>query len=234
MIKKKYVLAFVGLAIIMVAIPPTIYFWKFRSFNFAQDPGGWGVLGDYIGGTLNPIISLLSLIILAYLTYLVAQQGNIENKRLFIFEKQLAAYEDLTKHFKDINMMTSNYERAMTPLKITKDLPPEMTVTVLQKALTDILEINHVYTDFYFTLFTFKVKYGHLFKYDFDSQEYKNLLTEISAMRKRFETVAPMILDGRREEVMQQDLKFDPKPYEQLAELINALREEMESQNKPL
>ncbi len=143
MIKKQYVLVFGGLAIVIV-VPPMVYFWQFHDFNFAQDPGGWGVLGDYIGGTLNPIISLLSLVVLAYLTYMVAQQGNIESKRLFIFEKQLAAYEDLTKYFKETNMVPANYNKAFAPMKIVAGFPIEKQLEVAT-AVSDGNKPNHTH-----------------------------------------------------------------------------------------
>jgi hypothetical protein len=37
------------------------YFWKFSSMGFSGDQAHWGVLGDYIGGVLNPAISLAAL-----------------------------------------------------------------------------------------------------------------------------------------------------------------------------
>lgn len=38
-----------------------IYFLKFSGMGFSEDQTHWGVLGDYIGGVLNPAISLAAL-----------------------------------------------------------------------------------------------------------------------------------------------------------------------------
>lgn len=37
------------------------YIYKFSSSSISSNPSDWGVLGDYVGGTLNPLISLITL-----------------------------------------------------------------------------------------------------------------------------------------------------------------------------
>ncbi len=41
-----------------------IYFFKFHSQIISEDAAKWGVFGDFVGGTLNPFLSFLALIIL--------------------------------------------------------------------------------------------------------------------------------------------------------------------------
>src|SRR5690242_2055719 len=95
----QIVLIRIGIALLIIILT-TVFFYilNFHSSKFSNDPTSWGVFGDYIGGVLNPIIALASLGVLGYLTHLVSTQTNEQSKSLFLLEKKMNAYEDLTKH----------------------------------------------------------------------------------------------------------------------------------------
>lgn len=59
-IAKFLLLAVVLSTVIIVAI----YVLQFHSQRFSGDPANWGVLGDYLGGTLGPILNLTTIGIL--------------------------------------------------------------------------------------------------------------------------------------------------------------------------
>lgn len=40
------------------------YAINFYAQNFSKDSGDWGTFGDFVGGTLNPLLSFLALMIL--------------------------------------------------------------------------------------------------------------------------------------------------------------------------
>lgn len=50
---------------ISIAIAISIYIIKFHDYSLSDDPAKWGVLGDYFGGVINPILSLATLIFVA-------------------------------------------------------------------------------------------------------------------------------------------------------------------------
>ena len=50
------------------------YINNFKTFPIANDSATWGTFGDYLGGTLNPIISFLALIGLLYTIHQQAQE----------------------------------------------------------------------------------------------------------------------------------------------------------------
>lgn len=50
------------LAIVVVLI---VYIVNFKDADISSNPADWGVLGDYIGGLLNPLISALTLFFVA-------------------------------------------------------------------------------------------------------------------------------------------------------------------------
>jgi len=62
------------IAIIAIVFVFTVYFLNFNN-GFSDDQGVWGTFGDFMGGTLNPILSFLSLI--ALLSTIVLQQKEL-------------------------------------------------------------------------------------------------------------------------------------------------------------
>lgn len=62
------------------------YILNFKSNTISGDPSNWGVLGDYIGGVLNPLISLFTLIFLVK-TYLSQKEE--------LHQSEMAAKEQL-------------------------------------------------------------------------------------------------------------------------------------------
>lgn len=85
--------AIIGVTVI-TAIPIVLYVWNFLGMPLSKNPTDWGVLGDYVGGILNPLLSLVNIIVLIYITTLVSK---VENKRL-INEFRHSAYLDLTQN----------------------------------------------------------------------------------------------------------------------------------------
>ncbi|OFM96479.1 hypothetical protein HMPREF2638_07480 [Neisseria sp. HMSC055F11] len=51
-----------------------LYIAYFKNLSVTNDSATWGTFGDYLGGTLNPIISFLALIGLLYTIHQQAQE----------------------------------------------------------------------------------------------------------------------------------------------------------------
>lgn len=58
------------------------YSWKFWSTSLSNDPSHWGVFGDFIGGTLNPLIAFLALLALLRVIRLEANALETAKKEL--------------------------------------------------------------------------------------------------------------------------------------------------------
>lgn len=67
------------------------YIINFHSHSISANPGDWGVLGDYIGGVTNPLISTIALIYLAKAYY--TQKTELAETRI--------ALRDTAKHSED-------------------------------------------------------------------------------------------------------------------------------------
>jgi hypothetical protein len=55
--------------VILSVIPFVFYLCKFGSFTLSDTKGDWGTFGDYIGGLLNPFISILTLGVTVYIAW---------------------------------------------------------------------------------------------------------------------------------------------------------------------
>ena len=86
---------FIGL--ILAVIPLVVYTRQFGIYNLSNDPGVWGVFGDYIGGTINPIIGLINLALLITISIYVAK---LDSHRQFN-EYRYQAYIELAQKFED-------------------------------------------------------------------------------------------------------------------------------------
>ena len=64
-------IAFVLFGVIFVNLVPVvvygIHFYVLLKSGLSDDPAHWGVFGDYVGGTLNPILAFLTLSVTLYL-----------------------------------------------------------------------------------------------------------------------------------------------------------------------
>lgn len=73
-LKKMFTVLFILIAIVILA-----YVFNFRHSPISKSPEAWGQLGDYFGGTINPIISLCALI--GLLVSIVIQREALSNSR---------------------------------------------------------------------------------------------------------------------------------------------------------
>ena len=73
--KRNYLLwALAIFALIAFLIVLGFYIFHFKTLFIIKDSATWGTFGDYVGGTLNPIISFLALIGLLYTIHQQAQE----------------------------------------------------------------------------------------------------------------------------------------------------------------
>nr|WP_299214175.1 hypothetical protein [uncultured Allomuricauda sp.] len=96
------------------------YSLNFGKYGISESTENWGQFGDYIGGLLNPIISIINLAILTYLSIKLVKIENNRNewtlKELarpygeFIFNREPGQLEILVKNFGLGPMIITNIE----------------------------------------------------------------------------------------------------------------------------
>lgn len=83
-----------SVCIFFIITVPLSYYIHFHKFGLSNNPESWGQFGDFFGGVLNPIISLINLIILTYLSIRVVKIDEERNKWTL---------QELAKPFGDIS-----------------------------------------------------------------------------------------------------------------------------------
>jgi len=229
---KKLIYISISILTLVLIFPILLYIYYFRDYSIARDTSVWGTFGDFIGGILNPIISLASLIVLGYLTYIMSKQSNVESKKLFLLQQKMPAYNDLVKHFKGINLLTKNMGQFISNTELIEALPLEERAKYLISDISNLQRQFDVFDDFYYTIYHFNLNYGHLFKYDFDCDDFKTLLEEA---KKLYNTVNTMrsnisLTNFGEKEFINQDLLsnfFNKAFLESLENFINSIRNEL-------
>ncbi|OHX37827.1 hypothetical protein BJL95_04440 [Methylomonas sp. LWB] len=102
--------------LVVLGLPVGLYAYNFRHSSLSPAPADWGVLGDY----LNPFISVLNLLVVAY----IAHKVNFEQRRKDLedrdTERQLNLVSDLLREWMSENMYQSR-TKADCLLKVNPD-----------------------------------------------------------------------------------------------------------------
>ena len=123
--EKKYLKFIIGGTVIFSAIPFVFYLFKFGSFTFSDSKADWGTFGDYLGGLLNPLISILTLAVTVYIAISIneyekrrdAASKNEEDVKSFLELYQFFT----TSEFRDIRHTSWNTLRKAIENKEYKD-----------------------------------------------------------------------------------------------------------------
>ncbi|APU10422.1 hypothetical protein A5M85_09040 [Cellulophaga lytica] len=179
----------IALAILILILPMGIFLFKFKNQLVSSEISDWASFGDYIGGVVNTIISLLSLIVLGYITFLVSKQSNLENKKLNILQRKLDAYDELTKYSPKINHFISNLGRVINSLTKSLESANSLIDNDFLSKNDKVINQLDLFVEFHYFLSSFKVRYSHLFEYDFDNEEFQKLLESTKGIKDYFKSV---------------------------------------------
>jgi len=80
-IKNKVYWA-IGIVTLIVVLVVGAFIWNFHDAELATESDKWGQFGDYIGGTLNPILAFLSFSALLFTIYIQVKQLNFADEQL--------------------------------------------------------------------------------------------------------------------------------------------------------
>lgn len=88
-LKPTHIANLVVIGMVVIVLVFGIYFLFFWNHKFSSDPAAWGQFGDFIGGTANPILSFITLVLLALTLGLQNRQLNISSRELELSRKEL-------------------------------------------------------------------------------------------------------------------------------------------------
>jgi len=94
---------FIFISVLAAISVVAIYMYKFSANGISSSPEAWGQLGDYIGGLLNPLLSLINICVFIMLTIVIQQATDKNNDEALNSARRVALmqmkHEELT-HFK--------------------------------------------------------------------------------------------------------------------------------------
>lgn len=70
-----------GILAFLTLAPVLFYAIYFREYVLSDKPGDWGVFGDYVGGTLNPLLAITGLFVTLCLAYISRESDKASMKR---------------------------------------------------------------------------------------------------------------------------------------------------------
>lgn len=219
---KIVLLALFGITILL--FPISIYVWVFHQNQISTDLNSWGVFGDFIGGTMNPILSLANLVVLGYLTFLVAKQSNEQNRKMALHDKRMVAYDRLCENVAKINSF--HHKSGLIPQSPnTDEVDINRLIDYKEKLLSELKNMAFFYIELSSSLREFNLRYSHLFDYDFKSYEFVQLVKDSESTFEYFITR----FNIKEENISPPDFKLFA---DRLLHFINAIRNEVIEKGK--
>lgn len=172
----KILIGILGFGVFSIfAVVVTFIVW-FRKHSISNDISYWASTGDFIGGILGPLISFFSLILLGYLTFIVSKQTIDENVMLNIKLRRLDAYNELTKRISLPQNFISSLKDSIITINGKMDLDNSLTYLpdYYENALKDLSIHKTNISEFNGFMANFKIRYGHLFEFNFESEKSKD------------------------------------------------------------
>lgn len=179
-----YSTLFVFLIVILIPLFEYSHNVGFPSGNKNTD---WANFGDFLGGTIGTIVSLFSLIILAYLTFVLSKSSNEENKKVSILLKRLESYDKISSHLPILLQTTGDLAN------ISEFLNHYLTVGDEKKYDENIqlfAEKSKHFDRLFSTIVTFDLLYGHLYSYSFNSPEYNKLIDQTNRLKHIYNMIS--------------------------------------------
>lgn len=207
-----------GGVILVLAI---IFIINFSGQHYSTNIADWGTFGDFLGGVLNPFISLISLMLIAFLTiYITGREG----QRQFYLSKKVEAYGELMSYYSKLNFLKFSL---FSKIVIIKKQEHDKKIHEYIRENKDMLirDIN-TFDDFDTYLRVFDIKYSHIFDYDFKNHEYEKLKDECFGVNSVLETIKGHIEGGSTGFFI--DLEFYEGFYLGLQVFVDRLKEEVD------
>ncbi|MFT5249543.1 MAG: hypothetical protein ACI93P_001269 [bacterium] len=219
--KKKQLGFLLLLIIIIFSIPSLIYLLNFAQFSLSQKPEDWGTFGDYFGGVTNTLISFASLIILVYISWVVSSR---ESKNLYLLQKRMDAYDGVASFLPELNSMGREVIRNNKISTQLIKIDPTQAQQILDKSINVSSKQVVDFQRFHYFIFNFNPRYGHLFKFNFEAEEYKSLLSSSEKILDIMEVQLENLLKG--EETIYNN-KIIKEFLERLPTFLNKIRQEV-------
>lgn len=191
----KY-LGYVGLILlILFFIIPLQIFTDIKSETNLDVHSFWNKNSDLYFGSIQIFIGILNIAILIYISKLVHREGVAENKKLLVYEKKVEAYEILHDHYSNASIAAQGYliisRDRLNKVLANEDHEKRIESYNLYTVNVDkeILEALKIMFKYQILLTGFALRYGHFFKYNFESNKFKKLVNTADAFYNCYDAI---------------------------------------------
>lgn len=185
--KSRRLFGIIGTFMGLSLFPIIFFIYHFKDLEISDNISDWAQFGDYIGGTLNPIISYVSLLFVGFITYLVARQSDDHNLQLNLKLKKIEAFDKITSQIEEFDLYFQgllNYGNLMkTYASKTKDHQDISNLLSREVAFFDEKLKSVTSSRVFFE--NVNIKYNHLFDYNFSSKEFIHLVNLIREIQEQ-------------------------------------------------
>jgi hypothetical protein len=95
---RKYIKWIVGITALIAIMPIILYLYKFGDGTLSTEKDEWGTFGDFVGGVLNPLISLLTLSVTVYIA-ITFNEYEMRRDEQFKNETDVKSFLELYQYF---------------------------------------------------------------------------------------------------------------------------------------
>ncbi|MFT6922047.1 MAG: putative membrane protein [Crocinitomicaceae bacterium] len=247
-LKNRLIFILLTILSFAVIVPLIIFIFNFYSQDVSIKISDWGAFGDFLGGVINPIVSILSLLILTYISIVIDRNSKKTSENLHLRNKKEDAFDNLAEHLviimrvaykinecyiemaRKIRKGTDKLEK-ITVVKADEPLTLEekykLVGITFEEDINDLKKSKDHLAEFQFFIENFRSRYGHLFKYNFDDKEHQEL---IDASQKMIDGTNELIesIDNYSIEENENTIEVDGVIQAQmLSKLIVQLKEEL-------
>jgi hypothetical protein len=135
---KRILISGLIVGFVLLLIPIGTYGFHFHWRNLSHNSSDWGAFSDFVSGILNPIFSIINILILIYLTIKVANWDSNREQEYLKRELHLRNYELMYSALKDFGAIFSKLGERIN-LSIKNKNPLEFGLVRFEfEALVDI------------------------------------------------------------------------------------------------
>lgn len=101
----KEILGAIILFSILLIIGTLVFYWNhFFHCQISEKPSDWGMFGDFIGGTINPLLAVINICITIWLTIIITKFSNINIDKQIIVQKQVVKIQLRHEALKELRL----------------------------------------------------------------------------------------------------------------------------------
>lgn len=223
--QKVLIISAIIILLLATVLPVLAFLMRFSGYSISDSPEHWAMFGDYIGGTINPIIAIASLVVLIYITILVSKNEQDNEKNRFLLERKMIAYDELAKHISNLAKFRHQIIELTAYLTTLGPLFRAMQESISSESDVDLENLNFdpiekikflnerqqelkakekevqgyigimynkardsgkVFLELHILLNSFNLRYGHIFRYDFEDESFTFIKNEVSDLAKHY------------------------------------------------